>query len=129
MRVPIDQVTYFHTPTGAEALLQVVRIDDESTARTRTHSIVYRWRFRSSPQSTSIEEGVGEARNSAHTNKASSTGRNHYHEDAEDHDPIIRIGNLGIEWSYNSHDAIWITHRVQGFQVENLKSGRLNEKF
>jgi len=116
INVTTNDVVYIKTSAGATAVVQFTSIGTFSERGPLTTS--YRWRYRSS-HSKPIQSGKGQVRES-YNYKPSANGKGWDVTPKADHDPIVRAGDIEIDWSYGTESYEYLYYHTSRAKIQIL---------
>jgi hypothetical protein len=109
-----NDVLLIQTPSGAAAVVQFTAFYSDGAA--------YRWRFRA-PQSHTVQTGSGRVAES-YASAPQPDGRRLVTPKPA-HDPIVRAGDIRIEWSYGSNTNGYVYFQTNRARIQVLSSSAL----
>ena len=112
-----NDVVYIQTSSGAAAVVQFTSIGTFSERGPLTAT--YRWRYRSAASQTIIS-GKGQVRES-YNYKPSADGKGYGVTPKADHDPMVRAGEIQIQWSYGSESYGYLYYYPGRAKIQILR--------
>jgi hypothetical protein len=106
-----NDVLLIQTPSGAAAVVQFTAFDSDGAA--------YRWRFRAA-QSPTVQKGTGRVAESYASTPQPGGRRLVTPKPA--HDPIVRAGDIKIEWSFGSDTNGYVYFQINRARIQVLSS-------
>ncbi|MGH7992193.1 MAG: hypothetical protein ACREDQ_01645 [Limisphaerales bacterium] len=116
LKVNSNNVVFIKTQSGAVALIQFTGFDTHTDPARPSAS--YRWRYSSTPSAT-IQSGKGQVHES-YDRKPTADGKDVEAVPKADHDPIVKAGDIWIEWSANNESSGWLYYYPSRAEIQVL---------
>jgi hypothetical protein len=116
LKVNTSDVVLIKTPSGGVAVIQFTRFDTHTDPA--RPSAYYRWHYRSAP-STPIQSGKGQVHES-YDRKPTPDGKDVEVIPKADNDPIVKAGDIWIEWSVNNESSGWLYYYPSRAEIKVL---------
>jgi hypothetical protein len=117
LTVTTNDVVFIRAESGAVAVFQFTSFA-AFTTNSGPHTASYRWRFRPAP-SQFVQNGTGQVCED-YDRTPSADGKGYDVTPRADHDPIVRVGGIEIEWSYETESSGYLYYYPSRAKIQIL---------